>query len=528
MAEGRPPTLAARHLAELVEELGGLCAGCTVREVESLPPRDLLLVLEPRVADGSGDEPPHDRRIRRLRLSADPAHARAHLQLGRVRLHRGPHAPFFRLVQEALEGAVLERLEALPGERILRLEFARAGERRALLLEAIGRHANLLLCDAEGRLEGILVEPRADSPAAARLRPGVPWAPPSGGSPPAVPPLAEAFEAPPPPHPGQEDLVRLAPLSWRVEAALGLPAERTLAEELRGDLKRRIRRRLKGARSRRAGLEARELEIARAERLQHDAELLLAQHPTAGRGRTTLDVVDYFAPDAPTRTLALDPKRSARENADQLFARAKKLRRASERLPAELSQARDQEAALEELLRLAEDPERDPFELEERAIAAGTIATRPAPPSPHKKAKAPPPRLPYHVFRGQKGGEIRVGRSARDNDELTFRASRGSDLWLHTSDSPGSHVVLRVEKGAEPDPEEVLDAAHLAVHFSPLSGARRADVHVARCKEVKKPRRAPAGLVTLAGGRTLHVRVEEGRLRRLLASAGPGAPPPPR
>jgi predicted ribosome quality control (RQC) complex YloA/Tae2 family protein len=116
-----------------------------------------------------------------------------------------------------------------------------------------------------------------------------------------------------------------------------------------------------------------------------------------------------------------------------------------------------------------------------------------------------------------------VGRSARDNDELTMRHSKGSDLWLHTADAPGSHVVLCLDKGAEADPEEVLDAAHLAVHFSPLKGARRADVHVAARKLVHKPKGAKPGLVTLSGGKVLSVRMQPERLERLLGSGRPSA-----
>jgi len=76
-------------------------------------------------------------------------------------------------------------------------------------------------------------------------------------------------------------------------------------------------------------------------------------------------------------------------------------------------------------------------------------------------------------------------------------------------------------KGADPDSEDLVDAAHLAVHFSPLRGASRARVHVARRKEVHKPRGAKPGLVHLSGGRILDVRMQPDRLRRLLGSRGP-------
>jgi predicted ribosome quality control (RQC) complex YloA/Tae2 family protein len=77
-------------------------------------------------------------------------------------------------------------------------------------------------------------------------------------------------------------------------------------------------------------------------------------------------------------------------------------------------------------------------------------------------------------------------------------------------------VVLRGAKGRDADPEEILDAAHLAVHFSPLKDARKVDVHLAHRKHVHKPRGAKAGLVTLSGGKVLRVRVQPERLRRLL------------
>ena len=95
-----------------------------------------------------------------------------------------------------------------------------------------------------------------------------------------------------------------------------------------------------------------------------------------------------------------------------------------------------------------------------------------------------------------------MGRSARDNDTLSIRIARGSDTWLHTADVPGSHVVLRTPKGQEPDGEEVLDAAHLAIHFTG-QGTDRAPVHVVAAKH-DKPKgpnrpRGPLGRPDLGG-----------------------------
>jgi predicted ribosome quality control (RQC) complex YloA/Tae2 family protein len=109
-----------------------------------------------------------------------------------------------------------------------------------------------------------------------------------------------------------------------------------------------------------------------------------------------------------------------------------------------------------------------------------------------------------------------VGRSDEGNDYLTTRLARGKDLFFHLDGDAGSHVVLRTEGSDEPPPESVLDACELAVHFSKQKNAGHADVHVVPIKQVSKPRGAKRGLVYVTGGRSIRLRREESRLRRLL------------
>jgi predicted ribosome quality control (RQC) complex YloA/Tae2 family protein len=111
-----------------------------------------------------------------------------------------------------------------------------------------------------------------------------------------------------------------------------------------------------------------------------------------------------------------------------------------------------------------------------------------------------------------------VGRSDAGNDQLSTRLARGNDLFFHLDGAPGSHVVLRTEGRADPPPEALLDACELAVHFSKLRNASRADVHVVPIKNVKKPKGAKAGLVLVHGGKTIHLRRASARLERVLAS----------
>jgi predicted ribosome quality control (RQC) complex YloA/Tae2 family protein len=502
--------LSAFQVGELVAELVPLARGALVRGVQALPPRDLLLVLEPR-------DMPEGAPLR-VRVSCDPEAARLHLQIGPVKRHEGPADPFFARLEASLAGSALHALEQVQGDRVVRASFRREGQPSAqLVAELTGRHANLVLLDGGGRVVDVLVPPGAGSPAAARLASGAAYALPPGrraGAAEDGPAIVAAFPAPT--ESGRS--AALAPLSARVEQALGTTAADRHVTEQRAELVRRLERRLHGARALVAGLEQRTRSCAEAERLRMDAELLLAHLAAIPRGVDAVELPDAFTPDSPPRRIALDPGLAPRRNAEKLFARYKKLVRARERLPEELALAQTAVRAAEEWL--ARAAHGDPLALEAEAVAAGHLTSAQAAPdrsTPARAAKVAP-RLPYLRFQGSRGSEIRVGRNARDNDQLTFRESRGNDLWLHTAETPGSHVVLRLEKGAEPDAEEMLDAAHLAVHFSPLRGAPRADVHVARRKDVHKPRKAPPGLVTLSGGKVVRLRLEPERLARLLAA----------
>ncbi|MGH7464564.1 MAG: NFACT RNA binding domain-containing protein [Longimicrobiales bacterium] len=97
------------------------------------------------------------------------------------------------------------------------------------------------------------------------------------------------------------------------------------------------------------------------------------------------------------------------------------------------------------------------------------------------------------------GYEVLVGRSARDNDELTFRVARPRDLWLHAAGHAGSHVVIRAAESGVDVPREVIEraAAYAAWHSKARNARGKVEVHVCRAADVRKPRGVPAGTVEL-------------------------------
>jgi predicted ribosome quality control (RQC) complex YloA/Tae2 family protein len=108
------------------------------------------------------------------------------------------------------------------------------------------------------------------------------------------------------------------------------------------------------------------------------------------------------------------------------------------------------------------------------------------------------------------GFTVLVGRTARDNDVLTFKIATAHDTWLHVATGPGSHVVVR-----NPDrltiPRETLQfAAALAARYSSARDGGRTAVHVALRSDVSKPRGFAPGKVALRRSRTVHVTPSRG------------------
>jgi predicted ribosome quality control (RQC) complex YloA/Tae2 family protein len=137
------------------------------------------------------------------------------------------------------------------------------------------------------------------------------------------------------------------------------------------------------------------------------------------------------------------------------------------------------------------------------------------------REKDVPPRKPYFSYYTKNNTEIRVGRRAIDNDELSCNPLHrdSQDWWMHASGCPGSHIVIRCHDNSLDD-DVIMDAASLAARQSKCTGAI-INVSLTRCRDVKKPPGAKAGLVQLTGKVTtvsVNMKKVEDRLVRLDAT----------
>ena len=105
------------------------------------------------------------------------------------------------------------------------------------------------------------------------------------------------------------------------------------------------------------------------------------------------------------------------------------------------------------------------------------------------------------------GMVVLVGRTAVDNDILTFKLASQKDFWLHVAGESGSHVVVRNPQGLPRLPRETIRfAAALAAGHSKARKGGQVAVHIARVSDVKKPRGMPTGKVTITRFESVRVR----------------------
>lgn len=259
-----------------------------------------------------------------------------------------------------------------------------------------------------------------------------------------------------------------------------------------------------------------------ADALARQAQLFVVEAGRAPRGATRLVAVDWSSGEAREVELKLDPARGAREQLDALFTRARRLKEGARIARTRLTDAEKALTALAGLAtRVADEPDADLAHLAAQARAAAPrdfkLASPGAPDSPARpRAGAQPPLPPYRTYLSASGARILVGRAAEKNDALTFHVARPHNLWLHAKNRAGSHVVVPLEKNASCPGDVLVEAAHLAAHFSEARDEAVVEVQYTPRRYLRKPRGSAPGLVVVDREKVLVLRREDALLRALL------------
>jgi predicted ribosome quality control (RQC) complex YloA/Tae2 family protein len=258
-------------------------------------------------------------------------------------------------------------------------------------------------------------------------------------------------------------------------------------------------------------LQLEELQQAKeADKFRLWGELLTANAHSIPKGLKEVTLVNYYDPNGSTITIPLDEKKSPIQNAQEYFKKYSKAKNTLDKVSKQIEESREEidylEALLESLEKCTE--ESDVEEVYQELAEQGYIKK-----TTKEKRQAPAPSKPHH-FISSDGFDIFVGKNNYQNDRLTLKTAGANDIWLHTKNIPGSHVIIKT--GGRPVPENTLvEAALLAAYFS--KGRNSSNVPVDYCprKNVKKPSGAKPGMVIYEGYNTIYVTPSEEKIQSI-------------
>lgn len=277
-----------------------------------------------------------------------------------------------------------------------------------------------------------------------------------------------------------------------MQAALGLPDVATLR---RREHRQTLIERVTGALERRRDLAQKRIHdahrtieaAAEASDLRGWADLLLAYQSQVPDHVEAVELEDFSGEPV---TVPLDPKLDAVGNAESFYIQARKRERRGERAVARIAELEAEIRDLEQRLDMVQDM--DTSELEDLAETLDP------------KDKAQEKKGPGIRFEGPHGFEVVVGRSAKENDVVTFQLARSRDMWLHVQGYHGSHVIIRAQNQEIPF-DTILFAAQLAAGHSQAAESDNVPVDYTQKKHVWKTKGMPAGAVRFTQQKTVYV-----------------------
>ena len=201
-------------------------------------------------------------------------------------------------------------------------------------------------------------------------------------------------------------------------------------------------------------------------------------------------------------TVPLKPELSPAQNVNLLYKNYRKYVTGIEKIDRVLQEAEKKRESLE-LQKRGLDAAKSVEELE--PFTGDGAVTQHARTGAGKR-KGAQKASPFRLFTSKDGFEIRVGKNNLSNDELV-RTSNGNDLWFHLRDFPGSHVVVRAGGRRDLPQSTITEAANLALKYSSKARDKKGLVIYTHVKNIKKPKKAPPGQVTVTREKTIHARL---------------------
>lgn len=240
------------------------------------------------------------------------------------------------------------------------------------------------------------------------------------------------------------------------------------------------------------------------DKLRKKGDLLQANMYKMVRGQSFIDVEDYYDNNKIVR-IKLSPTLNPSQNVQKYYKDYRRAKTREEMLTVQIAKAKAELqyiSAVQESLGRAES-ERELTEIRQELVDEGYLKNR-NPKGKNKALKLLPPK----EYTSSDGFTIYVGRNNKQNDKLTLKTARNYDMWLHTKDIPGSHVII-VSDNREITDTAILEAASLAAYNSKAKESDNVPVDYTIVNNVSKPSGAKPGMVIYVNNKTVYVTPKE-------------------
>ncbi|MCR8745306.1 Rqc2 family fibronectin-binding protein [Romboutsia lituseburensis] len=224
----------------------------------------------------------------------------------------------------------------------------------------------------------------------------------------------------------------------------------------------------------------------------------------------SIEVDNFYDPEYKSVKIKLNKNLTPSENAQKYFKKYTKMKTAKVEINNQIKISEEEIHYLENILLSIENCENlaELLDIREELGKVGYLKSQ------NKSKKETKLTTKPHEFISSDGFKIFVGKNNKQNDHLTLKVADNNDIWLHTKNIPGSHVIIKCE-GKEVSDETLFEGAMLAAYFSKSKMSAQVPVDYTKKKNIKKPNGAKPGMVIYETNNTIYVTPTEELVAKL-------------
>ena len=239
-------------------------------------------------------------------------------------------------------------------------------------------------------------------------------------------------------------------------------------------------------------------------------ELLTSYIYMIEKGMESIEVSNFYDPEYKNIIISLNKNITPSENAQRYFKKYNKMKTAKKEITHQISISLDEINYLENIMLSIENCDNllELLDIKEELIKEGFLRGKIKNKKDSKLTTKP------NEFISSDGFKILVGKNNKQNDHLTLKVADNNDIWLHTKNIPGSHVIIKTDGKSVTD-ETIYEAAMLAAFFSKSKLSSQVPVDYTKKKNIKKPNGAKPGMVIYETNSTIYVTPTEELVTKL-------------